>query len=335
MDIKKIEKILSASGQPAWRAKQVKEAYFKNLLDGWDDLSVLPKDLRGELSGSADWDTITFLEIKRDEMDGTEKALFKIEGGSCIETVLIKHKDGRRTVCVSSQSGCPLGCVFCATGQSGYKRNLTRYEIADQAVFFARRLHSSSEKISNIVFMGMGEPFMNYEEVMGAVRILNDPKTFGLGARNISISTVGMPDRIKKFAEEDLQVNLAFSLHAPNDELRSSLVPFNKKHNIEKVIKALDSYVQKTKRRVMVEYILLGDVNDSANDAKQLAALLSGKKLYMLNLIPYNSTGKFKKSPAERIKKFIEILEGAHISVTLRHEFGSGIWGACGQLAGK
>ena len=248
----------------------------------------------------------------------------------------MKHADQRNTVCISSQVGCSVGCQFCATGELGFKRNLSDWEIAEQVLYFARFLKKDGEKVNNVVFMGMGEPFLNYDNVLGAIRILNDKDGFNLGARHISVSTVGIVEGIKKFTAEDLQVNLAISLHAPDNVLRSKLVPLNKTYPIEKVLAAADEYIKKTKRRVMFEYLMIDGVNDGEKQAVTLAKLLK-KPLYFLNLISYNPTGhcEFKSSPGWKIKKFKEILEKAKVSVTQRHGFGKEIKGACGQLAAR
>ena len=271
----------------------------------------------------------------------TVKTLITLEDGLEVETVLMRHKDNRNTVCVSSQVGCPMNCSFCATGKMGFKRNLEIWEILEQTLFFARYLKlSSSEddnfnnKITNVVFMGMGEPFLNYQNVMGAIKILNDKNGFNLGARHISISTVGVVEGIERLADEDLRINLAISLHAPDNETRSKIMPANKNYPIEKILKAVDEYIKKTNRQVMFEYIMLKNVNDSEEHAIALAKLLK-KPLYMVNLIVYNPTGLFYPSPASQIKKFKEILESEGITVTQRHEFGQDIEGACGQLSVK
>ncbi|MCK9445559.1 23S rRNA (adenine(2503)-C(2))-methyltransferase RlmN [bacterium] len=238
----------------------------------------------------------------------------------------MKHTDDRSTVCVSSQVGCPLACSFCATGTMGLKRNLTAEEIVMQVLLFARVC-----KVTNIVFMGMGEPFLNYDNVMSAIRMLNSAEYFNIGSRKISVSTSGIIEGIEKFANEDLQVNLSISLHAPNNKLRSQLMPINKKYSLEKVIEAVDNYIIKTNRKVMFEYLMIVGENDSLECARELALLMK-KPLYMVNLIVYNPTGKFKASDSKTIKKFKDYLEGEGIFTTQRYEFGRGIKAACGQL---
>ena len=351
MNFRELKKVLK--NEPSFRLKQVKKAVFKDLIDNWRNSTTLPQDLRQKLQ-----DYCPIFELKSEKVlsskgGQTIKVLFKLKDynppttssqpptggwapGSKIETVLMKHKDGRRTVCVSSQVGCAMGCQFCATGQQGFKRNLSSSEIIDQILFFARLLKKDKEKIGNVVFMGMGEPFLNYDNVLEAIRILNDKEGFNLGARHISISTCGITEGIKKLTEEKLQVNLAISLHAPTNELRSKLMPITKKYPIEKILTAVDNYIKKTKRRVMFEYLMIDGVNDSSEQAEELSQLLK-KPLYFVNLISFNPIGhsKFKPSPAWKIKKFREILEKQRIEVTQRYRFGREIKAACGQLAGE
>jgi len=263
-----------------------------------------------------------------------------------VETVLMRHAGGRNTVCVSSQIGCPLACTFCATGKLGFKRDLKYYEIVEQVLFWARylkkfrasnfefRASDVSDSVTNIVFMGMGEPFLNYDNVMEAIKVLNDKDGFNLGIRKFSISTAGITEGIIKLAEEELAINLAISLHAPNDELRQELMPVAKKYTIKNILEAVDYYIDKTHRRVMFEYIMIDGVNDHEDEAKELAKLLRGK-LCFVNLIPYNETGAFKGSSDSRITKFKNILMERGIQAIQRYRFGADIDAACGQLARK
>ena len=330
MEIEKLEEILK--DQPAYRLLQAKTAIFKDLLDDWSQALFLPKELRVKLSSFCP------LEIKGEVTDSLDKesakALMTLKDGLKIETVLMKHRDGRKTICVSSQVGCPLGCLFCATGKMGFKRNLTLSEIVSQVIFFARLLKDSAEKVTNLVFMGMGEPFLNSENVLNTIKVLNDKDGFNLGMRHISISTVGITEGIEKLACENWQVNLAVSLHAPNNELRSKLIPVNEKYPLEKIFAAVNSYLLKTHRRVMFEYLLIDGVNDTDENALQLSGLMK-KPLYFVNLIPYNQTGYFKASSPEKVKRFKEILESNGVAVTQRYRFGEEIEAACGQLAAK
>lgn len=328
MDFSEIEKALK--NEPKYRLNQVKKYIFSDLIEGWDKATSLPLLLREKLKKECP------LEIngKITAIKDSAKALIELKDGIKIEAVLMSHESGRNTVCVSSQAGCPLGCVFCATGKMGFKRNLTYGEIVSQVLFFKRWLNKKQLKINNIVFMGMGEPFLNYDNVVNGIRILNDKNSFNIGARHISISTAGITEGIEKFAGEKMQVNLAVSLHASNNYLRSKLMPINKKYPIEKILKAVDFYISKTNSRVMFEYIMIKDINDKDEDAKSLAKLLN-KNLYFVNLISYNPTGIFKPSNGKRIKEFKNILAKSGITVVQRHRFGTENNAACGQLAAK
>jgi 23S rRNA (adenine2503-C2)-methyltransferase len=373
MDLIKLEKNLKDAGEPSFRLKQIREAYLKRLCGSWEEVSNIPKKLQEQLMNDIAWDALLEDALFNDN-SGTVKVRLKTPDNFFIESVLIRHNDGRNTVCVSSQIGCPVACVFCATGDMGFKRGLTRYEIIEQVIYFARhlrytplsnggkgdfkfdkfeknRLHPSPlprrqagllrkerenyEKVTNVVFMGMGEPLLNYEEVMGAIRELNDKDGFCLGARHISISTIGIIPGIKKLSKEKLQFNLAFSLHAPNDLLRKNIIPISSRYSIKSIFQAIDEYIELTNRRVMIEYLLISGVNDMEKNAKDLTELLKGRKLCFLNIIPYNTTGKFKKSDKSAEERFIGILEQSKIPYTVRHEFGSSVWAACGQLGGS
>ena len=330
MNLINFDKILEK--EPKYRLKQAKAAIFKDLIEDWQEAKTLPQELRKKLGE----DYPLQIEAKVfNSPDGAAKALFVLSGGLKIESVLLRHKDGRNTVCVSSQVGCALCCEFCATGKLGFKRNLNYSEIAEQVLFFARLLKKEKGKITNVVFMGMGEPFLNYDNVLMAIRTLNDKDGFNLGVRHFSISTVGIIEGIEKLAKENLQINLAVSLHAPDDELREKIMPINKKYPLEEILMAVKEYVKKTKRRVMFEYVMIKGVNDSEEQAAELAELLKNIPLSFVNLISYNPTGIFRPSSPERIKKFKEILEEKGISATQRHRFGEELDAACGQLAGR
>lgn len=333
MDLSDLNKILSF--ESFYRLKQAKKAVFQDLIVDWKDASILPISLREKLNKACPLQINGCLFPSKDQK--SFKALITLIDGLKIESVLMRHKDKRNTVCVSCQCGCSLACTFCATGKLGFKRNLSVYEIVEQVLFFARFLKKNGEKITNVVFMGMGEPFLNYESMLSAIRVLNDRDCFNLGARHISISTVGITEGIKKLAEENLEVNLAISLHAPFDNLRSKLMPINKKYPLVKVLEAVDLYIKKTRRRVMFEYIMIKDVNDSLKHAEKLAKILQGR-LCFVNLISYNpirdAINRVSTISSFKIKKFKEILEKNGISVTERYRFGRDIKAACGQLAG-
>ncbi|MBD3248069.1 23S rRNA (adenine(2503)-C(2))-methyltransferase RlmN [Candidatus Falkowbacteria bacterium] len=332
MDLERIKDILK--NEPAFRMKQSYKAVFSDLADDWASVSVLPLPLREKLSEEAP------LSIKAEINEAKDKKSAKAAidlGDVWVETVLMKHKDGRNTVCVSTQAGCKMACDFCLTGKMGFKRNLDHQEIIIQVLFFARYLKKSGQRVSNVVFMGMGEPLDNYEEVIKAVRSLNDPETFNIGARKISVSTVGLVDGINKLSSEPLQINLAVSLHAPNDKLRNKLMPISRLYPIKGLMKAISNYIKRTKRKVMIEYIMLSGINDSQSAAKELAELLKKElgELFTVNLIAYNQTGKYEASKAKDVKKFKDILESSGIEVVQRYKFGRDIKAACGQLAGE
>jgi len=317
--------------EPAYRLKQAKKAIFLDLIDDWNKATTLSLNLRNSLNKTCPLSINGELFVSKDE--NTAKVLITLGDNLKIESVLMRHKD-RNTVCVSSQVGCPLGCLFCATGKMGFKRNLEDFEIVEQVLFFARYLKKLRTRVTNVVFMGMGEPFLNYKNVLSAIKILNDKDGFNIGARKFSISTVGITEGIEKLAEENLEVNLAISLHAPDDKLRSQIMPIGKKYNIEKILETVDNYIKKTNRKVMVEYLMIKDVNDSEDSARKLAKLMK-RRLYLVNLISYNPTADFQPSSKEKIKKFKNILESAGVYVTERYRFGREIKAACGQLAGK
>ncbi|PLX28606.1 23S rRNA (adenine(2503)-C(2))-methyltransferase RlmN [Candidatus Parcubacteria bacterium] len=333
MNLKNLNKALE--GQPNFRFKQTSKAIFVDLITDWNDNTTLPLALREKLNSECP------LEIKSElfgsKNSETLKALITLEDDTRVETVLMKHEDGRATVCVSSQVGCPMGCNFCATGKMGYKRNLEVSEIVEQVLFWQRYLHTdekSPDRVTNVVYMGMGEPFLNYDNVMESIRLINDKDGFNIGARHISVSTCGLIDEINKFAKEKMQINLAISLHAPNDKLRSELMPINRKYPLRDLIDAVDQYVENRSRQVMFEYLMIDGVNDSEYHARELAELVNGP-LYMVNLIRYNPTGRYKPSSAVAIRKFKNILLREGIKVTQRHSFGTDIDAACGQLATK
>ena len=326
---KKISEALK--DEPKFRIKQVVKAVYQQSAESWDEVTVLSKDLREKLNQECPLDIEA--EIFRSEEDDTIKALFDFSGDK-VESVLMRHKD-RNSVCVSSQAGCPLGCAFCLTGTMGKGRNLSPDEIISQVLFFNRILKDENERVTNIVFMGMGEPFLNYENVMLAVKKLNDPEMFGIGARKISVSTAGVIPGIIEFSKEPLQLNLSISLHAANDKLRSELMPINQKYPIEKVLKKIHDYILETKRRVMVEYIMLDKVNDRPEQAEELVELLKNnlQELFFVNLISYNQPGKFHPSSRQAVVEFKRVLENNGIEVVERFRYGRDINAACGQLA--
>jgi len=318
--------------QPDYRLKQAKKLVFLNLIDDWEKATPFSLSLREKLNEKCSLEIKAKIFVSKDKK--TVKAIIFLEDGLKIESVLMQHKDKRNTICVSSQVGCSLDCVFCATGKMGFKRDLKDFEIVNQVLFFARYLKKKKQKVTNVVFMGMGEPFLNYKNVIESIKILNDKEGFNLGARHFSISTAGIIEGIKKLSNESLEINLAVSLHAADDKLRSKIMPVGKSYPLSKVLKAVNDYISKTRRRVMFEYVMIKDVNDKDEHAEQLVKIMK-KPLYFLNLIAYNPTGDFEASSLERIKRFKEILEAKGVNVTQRYSFGQDIKAACGQLAGE
>jgi len=328
MDLSELKHITHT--EPSYRNIQIKKAIFVDLYDSWMQATTLPQDLRKTLQDKCPLEINAEVFPSKDTT--SRKALITLADGNKIETVLMRHK-GRNSVCVSSQVGCPLGCVFCATGALGFKRNLTSAEIVEQILFWARLLKKQHQKVTNIVYMGMGEPLLNFENVIESIQTLHDPEGLNLGARRFSISTSGIIDGINKLAQQSLEINLAVSLHATTDGLRSKLMPINKRYPLPQLIETLHSYIHVTKRRVMIEYVLIKDINDSQKDARNLTQLLKGM-LCFVNLIPCNPVGNFRPSDRETITRFRSILEENGISVVQRYTFGQDIHAACGQLAG-
>jgi 23S rRNA (adenine2503-C2)-methyltransferase len=325
---------LAAHELRPYRLGQIYRAATKELIDDVAQITVLPASTRERMH--AEGFTLEALQpvtVQQSSDGQTTKGLFKLHDGSEVEAVLMEHRGGRSTVCISSQAGCAYKCSFCATGQGGFTRNLEATEIFDQARFFARDLKRRDKRITNIVFMGQGEPFANFAPVMDAVLLLNDPHGFGLGHRHITISTVGLVPQIDRFAEAELQVNLAISLHAPTDEVRSRIMPVNRRYPIDQLMAACRRYVERTKRKVFFEYVMLEGVNDDDASAQALAALMAGR-LYHVNLIPYNTTpdGEFKGTSDGRILAFQRILDAAGVPTTVRVPMGRDIAAACGQL---
>ncbi|MBD3281408.1 23S rRNA (adenine(2503)-C(2))-methyltransferase RlmN [Candidatus Uhrbacteria bacterium] len=335
MIIKELANYLRENDQPKYRLGQALRSYYQELHDSWDQISTWPASLR-ESCKDMEWSPLAVHQVHKAESPSSAKLLLKTKDDNSIETVIMSHDDGRNTVCLSSQIGCAMGCTFCATGKMGFTRNLTTSEIVDQVIHAARYLKQKDSKVTNIVFMGMGEPFHNTDAVFEAINILTDPELFALGARHISVSTCGIVPGILRMIEEAPQVNLAISLHAPNQSLREELMPVAIPYNLGQLMYTLADYMRKTNRKVMFEYILLKGVNDSLKHAKQLAELLEPyKRLVHVNLIKYHDTGIYK--PTEQIGRveFQDYLKRRGISVTRRVSFGEDIQGACGQLATK
>ncbi|HLK42771.1 MAG TPA: 23S rRNA (adenine(2503)-C(2))-methyltransferase RlmN, partial [Thermoleophilia bacterium] len=306
-------------------------AAARELVGGYDEMTALPAALRARLAEAEPLHELA-LDTEQVAADGTIKLRLATRDGFPVEAVAMRHRN-RRTVCVSSQSGCPLACVFCATGSMGLGRNLTAGEISEQVFVLARRLAAAGERVNNVVLMGMGEPFLNYDAALDACRTLNDPAGFGLGARQIAVSTAGWVPGIRRLADEPLQIKLALSLHAPNDALRAELMPVDRRFPLAELMAACADYRERTRRRIFVEYLLLDGVNDADRQADELAALL-GTEGYHVNLIAYNPTGgDLRASPPDRVAGFAARLAGRGVKASYRRSHGQEIDAACGQLA--
>jgi 23S rRNA (adenine2503-C2)-methyltransferase len=339
MNLLRLQEEMASIGEPAFRAKQILRWVYQKLAGSFDEMSDLPLSLRSSLKDKFRFTTLSpYGEPCRN--NDTVKVLFKLEDGKTIEAALMHYPESagreRNTVCVSTQVGCPVGCPFCATGRQGFERNLKAGEIIDQVLYFARYLKGAGGKITNIVFMGMGEPLANYEAVLDAVEWLNSPDMFGLSARNMVISTAGLIPQINRLSREKLQVGLAISLHATDDDLRNRLVPVNQKYPIKELMKACYNYFEATGRRITFEYALFAGVNDSLAHARSLAHLLHGFNCHV-NLIPSNNTldSDYKAPAADIIRAFCEELDRLGINATIRHSRGQDIDAACGQLRSR
>ncbi len=330
-NLEELKEELIALGEKKYRAEQIFQWLYIDKVKEFDDMTNLSIELRNKLKENFCICNYKILK-KQESSDGTKKYLFDVLDGNAIETVLMQYHHGK-TICVSSQIGCKMGCKFCASTGIQFVRNLSAGEIVEQIIAVEQDI---GEKISNIVFMGIGEPFDNYDNVMKAVRIINHPKGLNIGARHISISTSGLVPRIYDFANEELQCTLSISLHATSNEKRSSMMPVNTRYPIEELIKACRDYIAKTNKRISFEYALAKDNNDNLEDAKELVKLLKGM-LCHVNLIPINKieNGKFTKSTNENIIKFRDYLNENGIVATIRRELGSDIDAACGQLRRK
>lgn len=328
-----LEHVLQEWGEPAYRAEQIWRGLYQQLWAMPDQFTTLPKSLRQRLGKAFTFSHLKPVTSLRSGDGNTTKTLFQLPDELAIEAVLMRY-ERRNTLCISTQVGCAMGCVFCATGQMGFKRHLSPGEIVEQVLYYARLLRQENEEVTNIVVMGMGEPFHNYDATMKAIDILNHPLGMNLGARRFTISTVGLVPAIRRFANEKRQVNLAISLHATQDDLRSSLLPINRKYPIQEVLTACRDYVAQTGRRITFEWALIQGVNDSVETARELAALLKGL-LCHVNVIPLNPTRRYSGtgSTRERANAFKAELERYGIPCTVRIRRGIDIQAGCGQLA--
>jgi len=327
--------LLQSWGEPAFRAKQIWSGLYKNFWNSGDEFTNLPLPLRAKLTGNLRFDILT-PTLKLDSSDGqTRKTLFQLPDGKQIEAVLMKY-DRRRTLCISTQVGCAMGCTFCATGQMGFGRHLSSGEIVAQVMYYARLLQEENDHVTNVVLMGMGEPFHNYDNSMAAIDRLNDPEGYNFGARRFTVSTVGIVPMIRRFADEKRQVNLAVSLHAAEDSLRVGMMPINKKYQIDELLEACRDYVEATGRRITFEWALINGVNDTPEQAQKLAKRLKGL-LCHVNAIPLNPTTGYegKATTRERAATFQQVLESHGIPCTIRIRRGIDIQAGCGQLASR
>jgi 23S rRNA (adenine2503-C2)-methyltransferase len=331
---------LASMGEPPYRARQIWHWAYRRLARSYGEMTDLPVPLRDRLDRELPLTAAEEVGFVRSADGQTRKSLLRLEDGELIEAVLMLYDPrsdsrGRATACLSTQAGCAMGCVFCATGQAGFRRNLSTGEIIAQAVTLARHLRDEEHRrLTNVVFMGMGEPLANYDATMRAVRILNARDGFGIAARHITISTVGLVSGIRKLADERLQVGLAVSLHAPDDALRRKLIP-TQRRPLSELIAAVREYIQKTGRRVTFEYVLIDGVNDGVEHARGLGRLLRGM-LCHVNLIPVNPTGAdMRRPPRARVLAFQRAVEAAGVPCTVRVEKGVEIAAACGQLRGQ
>ena len=327
---------LAARGEPAYRLRQIRRHATHTAAAAWEELTDLPKALRDALASTFRWSSVAPV-IEQASADGeTRKVLLQLHDGHRIETVLMPHHGMRNSVCISTQAGCPMACAFCATGEMGLIRNLTSGEIVDQVRHWQRELAARGDRVSHVVYMGMGEPFNNYDATVASVRELVAADRFGISPRRITISTCGVVPRIDALAEERLPINLAVSLHAANDVTRGAIMPINRKWGIDEVLDASARYVARTKRRVTFEYVLLAGVNDSAAAAHELAQRIgrAGRASdYHVNLIPVNAgPGGFRRPAIGVMEKFAAVLTEQGIAATVRISRGQDIAAGCGQL---
>lgn len=322
--------LLQSWGEPKFRANQIWDWLYDKRVSSFDMMQNIPTPLRERLKAETTLGALT-LAAEQTSKDGTIKRLYRLHDGQLIESVLMLYDDDRRTACISTQAGCAMGCVFCATGQMGFARNLTATEIFEQAVYFAQELQAEGERLSNIVLMGMGEPFHNYDASLAAIRRLMDD--LGIGARHITVSTVGLVPQIRRFADEGLQVRLAISLHAATDEERGALLPVNRRWDLAELMQACREYVGKTGRRITFEWALIRGETDTEEQAHALGKLLSGM-LCHVNAIPLNPTKGYGGAPSsmEASDEFRRILESYGVSMSVRVRRGIDINAGCGQL---
>lgn len=325
--------LLQSWGVRRYRADQLWTWLYQHKATSFDEMSTLPQDLRDKLDEAFQLGSLEVVREIRSSDGETRKFALRLPDGQIVETVLMRYEGIRRTACISSQAGCAMGCVFCATGQMGFARHLSAGEIVEQALLIARSLEAQGERLSNVVLMGMGEPFHNYDNVLAAIRRLMDDDGLNIGQRHITVSTVGLVPAIRRFADEGLQVRLAISLHAATNEERSALLPVNRRWPIEELIGAVREYIEKTNRRVTFEWTLIAYENDTPEEAHKLGQLLQGMLVHV-NVIPLNPTAGYGGAPSdpERVEQFVDILHGYGIPATIRVRRGIDVNAGCGQL---
>lgn len=329
MDLDELKTFVKEMNEPEFRAKQLFEWMHKSLISSFDECTNLSKAFREKLKESASLTNLKAVEIFKSKLDDTQKYLFALEDGNIIESVRMKYEHGN-SVCISSQVGCRMGCKFCASTLDGLVRNLSASEMLDQIYSIQKLL---GERISNIVVMGSGEPMDNYDNIVRFVKIISSDMGLNISQRNITVSTCGIVPKIRALADEGLSITLALSLHAPNDEIRKTIMPVANKYALKDVISACDYYFKKTGRRVSYEYSLVAGVNDNIKEAMNLVKLVNGRNIH-INLIPVNPIKErdFKQSDKLKIKAFKDFLEKHKVNATVRREMGRDIDGACGQL---
>lgn len=335
LDSKNLREWVQSCGAPIYRADQIWKGLYQQLWSSPDEFTNLSIQLREQLSNAFRLSSLQPVDNLYSSDGETHKVHFYLYDHKSVETVLMRYSK-RRTLCVSTQSGCAMGCVFCATGQMGFQRHLTAGEIVEQVLFFARELKKEEDRLTNIVLMGMGEPFHNYQATLAAIDRLNNAEGFNFGERRFTISTVGLIPLIEKFTSEKRQINLAISLHAANDALRTSLLPINRKYPLATLMDTCREYVRRTGRRITFEWALIHGINDHPQDAMELAKLVKGM-LCHINVIPLNPTSQFigKATTRERANNFKAVLDQAGIPCTIRIRRGIDINAGCGQLANR
>ena len=325
--LEKLETYFESIGEKKFHARQVFKWLYDKKIKSIDEITDIKKDVKDKIKKDMSFDMIELIKVQRE--DDVNKYLFRLSDGNLIEAVLMFHDYGK-SICVSSEVGCNMGCKFCESGRRKRVRGLEVYEMVEQILLVEEDI---KDRISHVVVMGIGEPFDNYDNLIDFIKIINNDFGLAIGARHITVSTCGIIPKIREFSNLDLQVNLAISLHAPNDEIRNKIMPINKAYPISELMKALKEYYSKTNRRITIEYVMLDSINDSDECALELTKLLKGLNCYV-NLIPYNETQNisFKRTKMIQISRFYDILKKKGINVTIRREFGGSISAACGQL---